>query len=275
MRRRRVAVVLVGLLGLVMLPAISGAAPVTSSNITPQQFFKFCAEGQLDVANISPASPLLQANGGNISITTSVFATFNDFVSSKSGASPADNRFLTATYFTWIDAGKTQPLQIRCKMRTGISLNQGPWLAGSETNSGRFVVPPNFGLGSAANGLSSNPSTDQPCSAINQRTINDVWAGLSPAEQTAAPFKPTNSTLVTVPDTLELIGPNWTSPFPTLQTSGGGTILQVPSKSLISPISPSPPLTGFESARFLGAHYCTLVAPTYLRSVLLGGPVVG
>jgi len=271
-RRRRVAVVLVGLLGIVMLPALAGAAPLTSANITsPQSFFRFCAEAQLDIANIDEAVIL----GKNISIGGAIFTDFTDFVYSKSGVRVSGNKaILTSTWYEYLDLAKTKELAVRCKMRTGESLTAGAWPPGSPNNSDRWVVDPFFGFGNTVGaGLSTNP-LDQPCSAVNQRTINSVWSSLNAGQKDAAPFNPTGTatasaaanTLITTPDVTTSDGPTWTQQFPAVTLNGA--VLEVPSKGLVvnSGINVNP--------RFEGAHYCTFVAPTYLKAVLLGQEVV-
>ena len=84
------------------------------------------------------------------------------------------------------------------------------------------------------------------------------------AEQKAAsPYTPEGAdpTIVTTPDVQATSGPQWLTNTPPLTISGD--TLQVNSRALISP-------TGNSLARFDGAHYCTFVAPEYLRDVLLG-----
>lgn len=277
MHRRRWAALAALAIGLAVLPGLSSAAPLTpTTQYQPEGFFRFCAEAQKTIANISPSSPLLAENGNpnGYSSGGTIFRTFDDFVSSKSSVSVLGKTILTTTYYTYLDAGKTKRQQIRCKLRTGESLDKGAWPAGADNNPGRFAVDTAFGFGPAATGLSSSP-TDAECSAINAQTIQNVWDGLSPAQQASSVYNLTTGEIVTVPDIQTNIGPNWTSDFPALQLNQADpSILEVPSKALLVPTSAATDLTGFNSPRFVGAHYCTLVGPEYLRDVITGASAV-
>lgn len=267
MRRRSAAWVATGGIALLMLPGVSGAAPLTSATVLePIGFFRFCAESQVDIANIDQAQ--LTENGGDFTITSVIHDAESDFISSKSRVSTGAKTIITTQYTAYRDAGRTQPELIRCKYRTGESLSAGPWPAGSANNSGRFAVEPVWGFGPVAATLSTNPSQDQTCADVNQRTIDNVWGSLTPGQQLASPYtpEPPTPTLVTVPDIVVGDGPNWLAPIPALTLNG--SVLQAPSRALIVP-------TGISSTpRLEGNHYCTLVAPEYLRDVLLGTATV-
>jgi len=268
MRRRRLAVVLAGLLGLVMLPAISGAAPIPGTTTTTTGFFRFCAEAQIPIANIDTSK--LVENGGVFSISGNPLKDLNDFIFSKSAVSTSANKILTTQWIQYTDAGQTQPKLLRCKFRTGESLNQGAWPPAAPNNGGRFAVERVYGFGAAGNGLSTNPATDQQCRVINQSTIDSVWASLSPGEINSALYNPTNAatpnaaanTLVAVPDTVVFDGPSWTPPVGAITLNGA--VAELRSRALLAP-------TNFSgNARFEGAHYCTLAAPEFLKRVILG-----
>jgi hypothetical protein len=277
-RRRWVALAALAI-GAAVFPGLSSAAPLTpTTQYQAEGFFRFCAESQKTIANISPSNPLLAENGNPAGFRTggTVYDTFADFVSSKSGVSSLNKTILTTQYSTYLDSGNTKRKQIRCKYRTAESLIEGAWPAGADNNPGRFAVEPRFGFFTAANGLASS-TTDQACSAVNATTIQNVWNSLSPAQQSGAAFSVSAGKVVTVPDDVTTIGPTWTQDYPALQLNGADqTILEVPSKSLLVPTSQATELTGFLSPRFVGAHYCTLVGPEYLRDVITGAsPVVG
>jgi hypothetical protein len=244
---------------------VATAAPLTPANIlAPEGFFRLCPEAQRDIANLDDAA--LAAAG--IKLGGTMWSSNADFIASKSAVSVTDPAILTSTYVSYRDAARTQPEQVRCKMRTGESLSQGAWPAGSANNPGRFAVEPYFGFGAAGVGLSTNP-VDAPCSTVNQRTIDNVWQTLSPAQRAAAPYKPApdGTTLVTVPDIVTGSGPEWLADFPAMQLSGG--TLQVGSLALLAPTTAPGGVP-----RVVGAHYCTLVAPEYLRDVLTGQATV-
>lgn len=251
--------------GMAATPLVAGAAPLTAEQIfEPIGSYRFCAEAQLDIANID--EELMIERG--ISITNVLYGNyFNDFQYSKSAVDIDTLKIVTVESIVWRDAAQTEPRTLRCKMRTGESLNKGAWPAGAENNSPRFVVDPYYGFGETADGVSTNP-VDQECRVVNQRTIDNVWSTLSAEQQAASPYSPEGDspTLVTTPDSVAAIGPEWLANYPTLAVSGD--TLQVRSKALVSPSGAS------GIPRFEGAHYCTFVAPTYLRDVLLGETAV-
>ena len=266
--RRRLLALVAGCAALLITPVMAGAAPLTSAQIyEPVGFFRFCSEAQLDVANIDEAA--MQAAG--ISIGGTIYADLNaDFQWSKSSVDRPSKRILTVTWVEYADAAKTQPRAVRCKLRTGESLNKGAWPAGSDNNSGRFAVDTAFGFGAIADGVSTNP-VDQSCTSVNQRTIDAVWNSLTPAQQSASPYKPTDGTLVTAPDTLAGGAPQWLVETNPLSLAGG--VLTAESLSMLVPVGAYPG-SATAAPRFEGAHYCTLVPPTYLRDVLLGARTV-
>lgn len=262
--------------GLLLIPSLSGAAPLTpTETFTAQGFFRFCAEAQLDIANVDPAK--LVENGGTFSVRGTIFRTTeteltatSDFVLSKSAVSTVGSAVLVSQWTKYRDAAFTEPELIRCKLRTGESFAKGPWPPGSVNNGGRFAVEPAFGFGASGVGLSTDPNNDAPCSTVNARTILNVWANLSPSEQDAAPFNPTGlatttaapSTLKVVPDDVTFVGPDWTPPVEAYRVNGA--TLEIPSRSLVAPSLSS------GNARLEGAHYCTFIAPELLLAILLG-----
>jgi len=266
--RRRLTIVLLGIIAIIAVPALSGAAIVPGDTTTPSGFLRFCANAQTTIANVDNAR--LTTNGGDFTIFNTVYKSLDDFVYSKSSVSTSTKRVNTSQWTLYTDLEQTQPKLLRCKLRTGESFTAGNWPAGSSNNSGRFVVEPVFGFASAGIGLSTIPSTDQTCRVINQQTIDNVWASLSTSNKNAAVYNPTGSnllgananTLVTVPDTVVSDGPSWTPEVAAVSTSG--SVAQVGSRALVATSNS----TG--NARFEGAHYCTLVAPEFLKRVLLG-----
>src|SRR5262249_30077529 len=156
-----------------------------------------------------------------------------DFQYSKSSVDITGKRIMTATYAYYRDAARTKPYYYRCKLRTGESISKGAWPSGSPNNGGRFNVDPYYRFGSLAHRGSSG--TDKPCSTVNQRTIDNVWASLTPAQQTAAPYHPDgpSPTLVTAPDVTTSDGPSWLLPVtPALAVNGANLVAQ--SRTLIS-----------------------------------------
>jgi len=250
-----------------MLPALAGAAPIPGTTTTSSGFFRFCAEAQIPIANIDTAK--LVENGGEFTTGATLYRSEADFVSSKSSVVTASKTIQTTQWTQYTDVNQTQPKLVRCKFRTGESLDQGAWPNGEGNNGGRFDVEPTFGFGPAGAGLSTN-AVDQPCEVINATTISNVWASLSPTEKNQALYNPTGTatanaapnTLVTIADDMKASGPAWTPPVPAVILNG--SVLEVQSRALLVPS------TIINLARFLGAHYCTLVAPEFLKRVILG-----
>ena len=268
MRRRRLTIVLLGIIAILAVPALSGAAPIPGTIVTPTGFFRFCAEGQIGIANIDTSK--LVENGGDFTITGTVYKDESDFVLSKSAVVTSAKKISTTAYVQYENNDLTKPKLIRCKMRTGESLNKGNWPAGTTFGNGRFVVEPAWGFGSAGDGLSTSPSTDGTCQTINQNTIDSVWGSLTNTQKNAAPYNPTASnlpgasanTLVTVADTVVGVGPSWTPPVAAINTNGA--VAEIGSRALVANSNSS------TAPYFEGAHYCTLVAPEFLKRVLLG-----
>lgn len=268
MTRRRGAALAVAAVAVALLSSVSAAAPLTpTSQFEPVGFFTFCTEGQRTIANLDDAG--LQAE--SVSVTTTTYSDFDDFVLSKSSVTTVGNRAILAQgYVKYRDPQNTLAEQIRCKFRTAESLSAGAWPPGSTNNTGRFVVEPIFGFGPTIGAAITTSASDQQCSDLNQETIDRVWQSLTPTQQDDSPFNPTGTatssaspnTLVTVPDVLASVGPQWTSDFDTVTLAG--STLEVPSKALVAPSGSA------GIPRFEGAHYCTLIAPQYLADILTG-----
>ena len=117
MRRRRLTIVLLGITAILAVPALSGAAPIPGTIITSTGFFRFCAEGQIGIANIDTSK--LVENGGDFTITGTVYKDESDFVFSKSAVVTSAKKISTTAYVQYENNDLTKPKLIRCKMRTG------------------------------------------------------------------------------------------------------------------------------------------------------------
>ena len=261
----------------------------------------YCADRQREVAGITALDEAGTTNGGHAySVVNHVYentATLpgaqnlpegSTFVQSKSGiqydvSNPAlpVRRILTGQYVEYADAGRTQPMQVRCKMRSLESLNR-PETDKQKLDNGTVTsVPWGFGAGTAsgvgaagsplyANG--ANPALDQmkPCGTTNAETLAAVWAGLSEAEKDAAVFRPeargaSPANIVVDPDTIKIAGAQWTAAWNPAQTTTDGT-LHIQAASLYSESTN----TSGAPDRFLGSFYCTYAVADYLRAVMLG-----
>lgn len=255
-------------------------APGAVDAMSTGGYFTFCADRQRDTAGIT-AADLVAANYG---IDNYVYDTpgplvganlsgGDPFVLTKSGIQNdgTARRAITAQRVEYVDAARTQPAQIRCKMRTRESLVR------PETEKQRFdpVFPPgatepnppvdspvSWGFGPAAASL-----PEKSCRQVQEEIVAAAWASLTPAQQDATPYKYGTASLVLGPETLFLTGSAWTGGQKIVTATP--TVLTIADRTLVA-ISGTPNPFG---DRLTGAYYCTFVAPEYIRGVLLGGPV--
>ena len=275
MRRRTLMAVVAGAVALAVTPVMAGAAPLTTADYgKPVSYFRFCAEAQLDTANIDPVelAAVELAGGTGISIGGTIYDDMDDFVSSKSGVSIDGRSILTRSYYDYADAQRSLLKQVRCKLRTAESLDKGAWPGGSDNNPGRFAVDPHYGFGAAAADVVTS-DVDAVCSTVNQRTIDNEWDGIvADGLDDDAVYRPDDDTLAVLPDDVVTSGPEWVglgtiAPPEPLELDGG--VLGVRSRAL------NVPTTSAEGVpRFRGANYCTFVGPEYLRAAILGDVTV-
>lgn len=274
--RRRVAVLATVLVvlgagtGVARAYFAPGAAPVSS----PEGYFSFCADRQRDTAGITPAD-LVNANYG---IDNYVYDTpgplvgqslsgGDPFVLTKSGIQNdgAARRVLTGQRVEYADAGRTTPVQVRCKMRTQESLRR------PETEKQRFGddTSTTYSTVSWGFGPSATSLPGKSCRTVQDEIVAAVWAGLSPAEQTAAVYKYGTPSLVLGLESLSTTGSQWTLGEKIVTVSLG--VLTIADRTLNAPVGTINPI----GDRILGAYYCTFVAPEYIRGIFLGTqPVV-
>lgn len=149
-------------------------------------------------------------------------------------ASKPEIRPLTVTSYTTSAAGL--PKQVRCKGKSADHLTKeyGAGIAGAEGN----------------------------CAEVNRVTLRQVGRSLSHEERKALVYRPRD--VVLDADTKAVSGPDWLAEFPVAGKDAAGA-LHLPSKALYVPLD----TPGIPEA-FKGQHYCTLIAPEYLKQVLLG-----
>ncbi len=263
-RRTGIAVLLAASLVATGVGVAAASGSWTETTIaTPRGYFEFCKDKQLDIAGINPAT---LATAG-IAITNTIYDNvvgqpnndqalnkgFDAFVLGKSGVLNfgLSKRILVTQYVEYRDSAKTAPKQIRCKMRTGESLNRSD--AQRLDNSVPTTTPWGFGPGTVA-------GPEATCDVINTESVTNVNALIG-----AGPRAFAASDVVVDPEVVALIGPDWTSPFEALLVMPDGK-LHVRSKTLnVSSTDPSA-----IGDRFKGAHYCTSVAPEYLKDAIEG-----
>ncbi|MGW0247426.1 hypothetical protein ACWDYH_12385 [Nocardia goodfellowii] len=141
---------------------------------------------------------------------------------------------LTVTSYTTHDAGV--PKQVRCKGKSADHLTDvyGADIAGPEG----------------------------ACANVNRVTLRQVARSLTAQEREALVYRPNK--VIVDPDTAAITGQDWLADFPVATRDAAGT-LHLPSKSLLVPLN----TPGIPEA-FKGQHYCTLIAPEYLKALLLG-----
>ena len=168
---------------------------------------------------------------------------------------------VTTQRIEYADTARTTPVQIRCKMRTHESLIR------PETEKQRFddgapsTVPWGFGPQAAT-------GTTKICRVVQDELVAAVWNSLTPAQQAAAPYKYGTSSLVFGPESLS---DDRNAVDPRREDRHGRRRNPDHRRSLAQrPGRCQNPI----GDRILGAYYCTFVAPEYIRSIFLGGPVV-
>ena len=261
----------------------------------------YCADRQREVAGITALDEAGTTNGGHAySIVNHVYENVAElpggqalpgtstFVLSKSGiqydvSNPAlpVRRILTVQYVEYSDAGRTQPMQVRCKMRTLESLNRPESEKQRLDNNSPTSVPWGFGPGTASGvGALGDPAYANPtntaldrmkgCQTTLEESLASVWASLSEAEKDAAVYRPeargSNPANITVdPDSVALLGSEWTQAWNTVTSATDGS-LHLQSRALYAAVGTPNPI----GDRVLGAYYCTYTVPSYLKGVLLG-----
>lgn len=165
-----------------------------------------------------------------------VHTDYQAFVESKPKPRPLE----TEQYVWFEDDARTQPKMVSCKMKTSdhIRFEYGEDQSGGDTS----------------------------CAALNQRTAEVVLASLTRDERRQLKFDGGRK-LVFDPDLVIGDGPMWLAPFAVLYV-GEDSALHVKSKGMKNDWFD--PRLANAAPRVKGTRYCHLVAPEYLRRVLLG-----
>ncbi len=207
-----------------------------------------CANSRV-VATQSGASPATDAQfcvaaqaaitGSKVPTLNAIYDDYQAFVESKPAPRP-----LTTRQLVWFeDDTRTRPKMISCKMKTAdhIRIEYGSDQVGEDTS----------------------------CAAVNALTLESVRASLTRTERQRTKFDG-GRRVVFDPDTVTTSGPLWLEPFAMTYIAADGA-LHVKSKGMKNDWL-DPRLAKAEP-RFKGTRYCHLVAPEYLRRVLLGDVV--
>jgi hypothetical protein len=151
---------------------------------------------------------------------------------------PSVQPLQTVQLIQYADAQRTRPRMISCKLHSAdkIRAAYGPTAAGESTT----------------------------CARLNRRTLDAVMTTLSERQKKKLPFKGSIPILLD-PDEQSANETQWLESFTMVQTDAGGT-LRIRAKALRGDGTlrvSNKPVSG-------GRQYCHLIAPDYLKRILLG-----
>jgi hypothetical protein len=163
-----------------------------------------------------------------------VITDFHAFANLTPSVQPLE----TAQFVQYADPQRTKPRMISCKLHSAEKIRAA--------------------YGATAAGESTT------CARLNRRTLDAVMLTLTDRQKKKMPFKGTIPILLE-PDEQAGNEAQWLESFTMVQTDAGGT-LRVRAKSLRGDANmrvSNRPATG-------GRQYCHLIAPDYLKRILLG-----
>jgi hypothetical protein len=155
-----------------------------------------------------------------------------------SRASPSLQPLETLPFVQFSDEKQTRPRMISCKLHSAEKIRGAH--------------------GATAAGESST------CARLNRRTLDGVMASMSERQKRKMPFKAAIPILLD-PDEQAASEAQWLEAFTMVQTDAGGT-LRLRAKSLRGDGA----LRVSTRAPAGGRQYCHLIAPDYLKRILLG-----
>ncbi len=170
-----------------------------------------------------------------------VLADFNEFAPSKAVIRPLSTR----QHNTYADEQRTRLMMVSCKMKTADHLRteNGPDAAGAE-------------------GL---------CADVNARTLANVLQGFTAAERRALRYDGGRAVFLDA-EQVTTNGREWLAPYPIAWQGPEGGLHIMAKAQRNDWLDPrwlaAPP-------QFRGTRYCHLIAPDYLRDILLGSVTVG
>lgn len=174
------------------------------------------------------------AAGTQLPARNVVHANYEAFVESK----PAIRPLVTQQYVLRDDAGR--PLRVSCKLKTADHLRAEYGRAAAAEDSAR-------------------------CAALNREVARSVYARLDAATRARAVFPLARVFLE--PDEITFVGSRYVAPYPFVWIADDGT-LRLRAKSLR--VDWDDWRFAWAPDRVRGTHYCHLVAPEYLRRLMLG-----
>ena len=155
-----------------------------------------------------------------------------------SGASPSLQPLETLQFVQYADSQRTKPRMISCKLHSADKIRAA--------------------YGATAAGESTT------CARLNRRTLDAVMASMTERQKKKMPFKGSIPILLD-PDEQATSEAQWLESFTMVQTDAGGT-LRVRAKSLRGDGN----LRVSNKSSVGGRQYCHLIAPDYLKRILLG-----
>jgi len=172
-----------------------------------------------------------------VTAVNTVYADREAFIRSKASARPLETRQYAAP-----ETGPgSSPKMVSCKMKTADHIRT------------------EFGADQAG--------ADESCARLNQRTLEAVLGSLTRAERRRARFGGAAGRIVVDADLVVDNGGDWLKPFPIARIEPDGALhLQAKgmNKGWLDPRYASAEI------QYRGVRYCHLVAPEYLRRLVLG-----
>lgn len=155
-----------------------------------------------------------------------------------SSASPSLQPLETLQFVQYADPQRTKPRMISCKLHSAEKIRAA--------------------YGATAAGESTT------CARLNRRTLDAVMASMTDRQKKKMPFKGSIPILLD-PDEQATSEAQWLESFTMVQTDAGGT-LRVRAKSLRGDGN----MRVSNKNTAAGRQYCHLIAPDYLKRILLG-----
>lgn len=166
-----------------------------------------------------------------------VLTDYQAFARAQPSAKPLE----TLQFVGYSDPQHTKPRMISCKLHSAerIRAEYGATAAGESTT----------------------------CARLNRHTLDAVMSGLSNRQKKKMPFKGSISVMLE-PDQQSANEAQWLESFTMVQTDAGGT-LRIRAKSL-SAGTGTMRVSSKPASPNAGRQYCHLIAPDYLKRILLG-----
>lgn len=167
-------------------------------------------------------------------VVNRTYTDFDEFVLSKAQIEP-----LATQQFVWFaDAERREPKRISCKLKTAdhIAAHYGPGAAGGQST----------------------------CQAANVAIVDRVFAALSAEEVRRLRFA--RAVVIVAADELAETGPDWLEPR--FYVSREADAVQVKPRAFRADWND--PRLAAAPPRFKGTFYCHLIAPQYVKRIVLG-----